>query len=138
LTIILGVTLALTLLLISFGAVRLATIRSELTNERGTMSVLLTRGLASAVLARTIGQRQPTRTESLFPFRGQNFLLLPKNITFCTLESVKKLTVSLISCKVPLSSLRPRERAGRPACFVSGLLMLSRFESSQGSCAMCA
>jgi cell volume regulation protein A len=50
-TIILGITLALTFLLTRLGAVRLATIRSELTGERGIMSVLLTRGLASVVLA---------------------------------------------------------------------------------------
>jgi len=46
-----GVALALTLLLIRFGVVRLATVRSELVEERAIMSVLLTRGLASAVLA---------------------------------------------------------------------------------------
>jgi cell volume regulation protein A len=51
LTVILGIMLALTMLLVRFGVVRLATIRSELTGERGIMSVLLTRGLASAVLA---------------------------------------------------------------------------------------
>jgi cell volume regulation protein A len=51
LTVVMGITLALALLLIRFGAVRLATVRSELTGERGIMSVLLTRGLASAVLA---------------------------------------------------------------------------------------
>lgn len=51
LTVVIGITLALTLLLTRFGAVRLATVRSELPGERGIMSVLLTRGLASAVLA---------------------------------------------------------------------------------------
>jgi hypothetical protein len=50
-TIIVGVTLALILLLIRVGVVRLITIKSKLTQERGIMSVLLTRGLASAVLA---------------------------------------------------------------------------------------
>jgi cell volume regulation protein A len=50
-TIIIGITLPLTLLLIRFGVVHLATIRSELVEERGLMSVILTRGLASAVLA---------------------------------------------------------------------------------------
>lgn len=50
-TVIIGITLALTLLLIRFGAVHIATIRSDLINERSIMSVLLTRGLASAVLA---------------------------------------------------------------------------------------
>ncbi|MGD0495103.1 MAG: cation:proton antiporter [Candidatus Bathyarchaeia archaeon] len=50
-TVMIGITLALTLLLIRFGAVHIATIRSDLINERSIMSVLLTRGLASAVLA---------------------------------------------------------------------------------------
>jgi cell volume regulation protein A len=51
LTIAVGIALALTLLLIRFGAVHLTTFRSKLIEERGIMSVLLTRGLASAVLA---------------------------------------------------------------------------------------
>jgi cell volume regulation protein A len=47
-----GVILSLTLLLVRFGAVRFATIRSnELVKERPIMSVMLTRGLATAVLA---------------------------------------------------------------------------------------
>lgn len=50
-TVVFGIVLALTLLLIRFGVVNLATIKSKLTPERGIMSVLLTRGLASAVLA---------------------------------------------------------------------------------------
>lgn len=47
----LGVILSLLLLLVRFGAVRLATLRSELKNERSIMAVVLTRGLAAAVLA---------------------------------------------------------------------------------------
>jgi cell volume regulation protein A len=50
-TIALGIALASTLLLMRFGAVRLATFRSELVEDREIMSALLTRGLASAVLA---------------------------------------------------------------------------------------
>jgi cell volume regulation protein A len=50
-TFVVGIALALILLLIRFGVVSLATIKSKLTQERGIMSVLLTRGLASAVLA---------------------------------------------------------------------------------------
>ena len=49
--VITGIILSLMLLLIRFGAVTLATIRSELTKERPIMSVMLTRGLATAVLA---------------------------------------------------------------------------------------
>jgi cell volume regulation protein A len=49
--IIAGARLSFTLLIISFGVVHLATIRSNLTEERTTMSILLTRGLAAAVLA---------------------------------------------------------------------------------------
>jgi len=49
---LLGVILSLILLLVRFGAVRIATARcSELTEERPIMSVILTRGLAAAVLA---------------------------------------------------------------------------------------
>jgi len=50
-TVIAGIILALSLLLIRYGVVNVATIKSKLTQERGIMSVLLTRGLASAVLA---------------------------------------------------------------------------------------
>lgn len=50
--VIAGVILSLILLLARFGAVRIATVRSsELVAERPIMSVLLTRGLAAAVLA---------------------------------------------------------------------------------------
>jgi len=48
---LLGVILSLILLLARFGAVRIATARSELIEERPIMSVILTRGLAAAVLA---------------------------------------------------------------------------------------
>jgi cell volume regulation protein A len=50
-TVVVGAALALFLLLIRYGVVNLATVKSKLTEERGIMSVLLTRGLASAVLA---------------------------------------------------------------------------------------
>jgi cell volume regulation protein A len=50
-TITIAIGLSLALLLTRFGAVRLATARTELTGERGAMSLLLTRGLTSAVLA---------------------------------------------------------------------------------------
>ncbi len=46
-----GVVLSLILLLIRFGAISLATLRSELREERLIMGVVLTRGLAAAVLA---------------------------------------------------------------------------------------
>jgi cell volume regulation protein A len=50
--VIVGVILSLMLLLVRFGAVKIATIRcSELAEERPIMSVVLTRGLAAAVLA---------------------------------------------------------------------------------------
>jgi cell volume regulation protein A len=49
--VIIGVTLSLMLLLIRFGTVSLVTIRSELAKERMIMSLMLTRGLATAVLA---------------------------------------------------------------------------------------
>jgi cell volume regulation protein A len=50
--IITGIILSLILLLVRFGAVRFATIRSnELAKERPIMAVMLTRGLAAAVLA---------------------------------------------------------------------------------------
>ena len=51
-TIVVGVILSLTLLLSRFAAVKIATVRcSELADERPIMSVMLTRGLAAAVLA---------------------------------------------------------------------------------------
>ena len=46
-----GVILSLILLLTRFGVVTLGTCRSELRNERSVMGVVLTRGLAAAVLA---------------------------------------------------------------------------------------
>lgn len=50
--VIVGIMLSLILLLVRFGAVKIATVRSsELVEERPIMSVLLTRGLAAAVLA---------------------------------------------------------------------------------------
>jgi len=50
--IIIGVILSLILLLVRFGAVKFATIRcNELVKERPIMAVMLTRGLAAAVLA---------------------------------------------------------------------------------------
>jgi len=47
----LGVILSLLLLLVRFGTVALATLHSELRDERPIMGVVLTRGLAAAVLA---------------------------------------------------------------------------------------
>jgi len=47
----LGVIMSLLLLLARFGAVELVTLRSELREERPIMGVVLTRGLAAAVLA---------------------------------------------------------------------------------------
>ena len=47
----LGAILSFLLLLVRFGAVALATLRSELREERPIMGVVLTRGLAAAVLA---------------------------------------------------------------------------------------
>jgi cell volume regulation protein A len=47
----LGIILSLLLLLVRFGAVWIATLRSELKSERPIMSMMLTRGLAAAVLA---------------------------------------------------------------------------------------
>jgi len=49
--VIAGIILSLMLLLVRSGAVKLATIRSELVKEQPIMSVILTRGLAAAVLA---------------------------------------------------------------------------------------
>jgi cell volume regulation protein A len=49
--VILGVIFAVILLLVRFGAVFLATMKSDIKNERTIMSVILTRGLAAAVLA---------------------------------------------------------------------------------------
>ncbi|NWG10916.1 cation:proton antiporter [Candidatus Bathyarchaeota archaeon] len=48
---VVGILLSLILLITRFGAVALSTVRSQLTEERALMTVLLTRGLAAAVLA---------------------------------------------------------------------------------------
>jgi cell volume regulation protein A len=70
LTIVIGIVLALSLLLIRFGVVRLVTVRSDLIEERAIMSVLLTRGLASAVLATLpLQYADPTR----YPDVGEIF-----------------------------------------------------------------
>jgi cell volume regulation protein A len=49
--VLLGAILSLLLLLVRFGAVKLTTIRSELNKEVTLMAIVLTRGLAAAVLA---------------------------------------------------------------------------------------
>jgi cell volume regulation protein A len=65
-TVIAGIILALSLLLIRYGVVNVATIRSKLTPERGIMSLLLTRGLASAVLATlTLQYADPVKYPSI-------------------------------------------------------------------------
>jgi len=48
---IVGIILSLILVIVRFGTVTLATVRSQLTEERAIMTVMLTRGLAAAVLA---------------------------------------------------------------------------------------
>jgi cell volume regulation protein A len=48
---VVGIILSLILLIVRFGTVALATVRSPLTEERAIMTVMLTRGLAAAVLA---------------------------------------------------------------------------------------
>jgi cell volume regulation protein A len=50
-TVLIGCVLSVLLLLVRFGAVTLATVRCELNKERPIMGVMLTRGLAAAVLA---------------------------------------------------------------------------------------
>jgi cell volume regulation protein A len=48
---VVGIILSLILLMARFGAVTLSTVRSQLSEERPMMTVMLTRGLAAAVLA---------------------------------------------------------------------------------------
>ena len=65
-TVIAGIILAISLLLIRYGVVNVATIKSKLTPERGIMSLLLTRGLASAVLATlTLQYADPVKYPSI-------------------------------------------------------------------------
>jgi cell volume regulation protein A len=72
-TVFVGAALALFLVLIRYGVVNLATVKSKLTQERGMMSVLLTRGLASAVLATlTLQYADPVK----YPGVGTVFLQL--------------------------------------------------------------
>ncbi len=49
--IFIGIALSFLLLLVRFGAVYISTVKSELKNERYLLTVILTRGLAAAVLA---------------------------------------------------------------------------------------
>lgn len=87
-----GVLLSFSLLLIRFGAVRLATVRSELTQERTTMSLLLTRGLAAAVLATLpLQYADPTN----YPVVGKIFQQLSS--TYINMAVVVILTTSIIA-----------------------------------------
>ena len=90
--IIAGALLSFTLLIIRFGVVHLATIRSNLTEERTTMSILLTRGLAAAVLA-TIPLQYTDLTK--YPDVANTFQQLTP--AYITMAVVVILTTSIIA-----------------------------------------
>jgi potassium/hydrogen antiporter len=90
--IIIGILLSATMLLVRFGAVRLATVRSELAPERTTMSILLTRGLAAAVLATLpLQYADPTK----YPDIGKVFQQLSP--LYISIAIVVILTTSIIA-----------------------------------------
>jgi cell volume regulation protein A len=105
-TIIVGVALTLTLLLIRLGVVNLATIRSKLIQERGIMSVLLTRGLPSAVLATlTLQYADPVK----YPDVGTIFRQLSPlyiNITVVVILA----TALIATIGIPLLRWRTKEK----------------------------
>ena len=105
-TVVVGVALALTLLLIRLGVVNLATIRSKLIQERGIMSVLLTRGLASAVLATlTLQYADPVK----YPDVGTIFRQLSPlyiNITVVVILA----TALIATIGIPLLRWRTKEK----------------------------
>jgi cell volume regulation protein A len=104
LTVATGIALALIMLLMRFGAVRLATMRSELTSERRIMSVLLTRGLASVVLATLPLQYADT---SKYPVVGGIFhALSPLYINIAVVLILS--TAIIATLGVPL--LRPKTK----------------------------
>jgi len=110
-TVVVGVALALTLLLIRVGVVNLATIRSKLIQERGIMSVLLTRGLASAVLATlTLQYADPVK----YPDVGTIFRQLSPlyiNITVVVILA----TALIATIGIPLLRWRTKEKQGHNA-----------------------
>lgn len=90
--VITGVILSFTLLLIRFGAVRLATVRSDLVQERTTMSVLLTRGLAAAVLATL-----PLEYVNPIKYPGVGNIFQQLSPVYISISIVVILTTSLIA-----------------------------------------
>jgi cell volume regulation protein A len=104
-TVFVGAALALFLLLIRYGVVNLATVRSKLTQERGMMSVLLTRGLASAVLATlTLQYADPVK----YPSVGTVFQQLSP--LYISMTVVVILATALIATVgIPVLQWRTRE-----------------------------
>lgn len=112
LTVVVGVALSLTLLLTRFGVVQLTTIRSELNNERGIMSVLLTRGLASAVLATlTLQYTDPVK----YPEVGRIFQQLsPLYINVAVVVILT--TVVIATVGVPVLRWKNRKKQSLDVC----------------------
>jgi cell volume regulation protein A len=105
-TIVLGVALALTLLLMRFGAVHLATFRSELIGDTGIMSVLLTRGLASAVLATLpLQYADPVK----YPEVGKIFQRLSPNYISVTIVVILA-TAIIATVGVPLLRWKTKQK----------------------------
>jgi cell volume regulation protein A len=104
-TVIAGIILALSLLLIRYGVVNVATIKSKLTQERGMMSALLTRGLASAVLATlTLQYADPVK----YPNIGTSFQQLSP--LYISMTVVVILATALIATVgIPVLRWRTRE-----------------------------
>jgi cell volume regulation protein A len=104
--IIVGVILSLVLLLVRFGVVRIATVRcSELVEERPIMSVMLTRGLAAAVLA-TLPMQYTDITR--YPEAGPVFQsLAPIYINLAVLIILATAIIATVG--IPLLKRKPRK-----------------------------
>lgn len=101
--IIAGVLLSFSLLLIRFGAVHLATAHSELTQERTTMSLLLSRGLAAAVLVTLpLQYADPIN----YPIVGEIFQQLSS--TYISMAVVVIITTSIIATSSTLAVRQKR------------------------------
>jgi len=78
-----GIILSFILLIVRFAAVSIATVRSELWLDRTLMSMVLTRGLAAAVLS-TLPKQFPEVFDSLYPGISDWYVNIAVVIILCT------------------------------------------------------
>lgn len=108
--IVVGVILSLLLLATRYGAVSLATVRSSLTEEKKIMTVMLTRGLAAAVLA-TLPLQYATEhaaDPTMYPVAGPIFQQLsPYYINLAAI--IILVTAIIATVGVPILKWRARK-----------------------------